>query len=288
VAEGSYRFELGDFKCISVSDGTHDFPLKNFFANAPEEEVREILRERNLPTDHITTPFTYLYVETGEHKVLVDMGAGNLSPATGKLIQNMKAANITPASIDSVFITHAHPDHIGGTLDEEGKPVFANASYFIWRREWDFWFSETEYQKADEQIKVFMNIARENLQPIQDRVCFVEFSDHEFEALPGVHAIAAPGHTPGHMVVSFSSGGEKLMYIGDTVLHPFHLEHPDWIPVYDMLPDEAESSKHKIFDMAADGKAWVIGQHFLPFPSLGHVVRKGQRWVWRPVEERNY
>jgi len=249
--------------------------------------VQELLRERNLPTDHITTPFTYLYVETDQHKVLVDMGAGNLSPATGKLIQNMKAANIAPASIDSVFITHAHPDHIGGTLDEEGKPVFANARYFIWRREWDFWFSESEYSKADEQIKVFTKIARGNLQPIQDRISFVEFSDHEFEALSGVHTIAAPGHTPGHMVVSFSSGGEKLLYIGDTVLHPFHLEHPDWIPVYDMLPDEADSSKRRIFDMAADEKAWVIGQHFSPFPSLGHVVRKGQRWVWRPVEERN-
>ena len=281
---GSYRFELGDFKCISVSDGTHDFPLKNFFANAPEEEVQELLRERNLPTDHITTPFTYLYVETGEHKVLVDMGAGHLSPATGKLIQHMTAANIAPVSIDTVFITHAHPDHIGGTLDEEGKPVFANARYFIWRREWDFWFSESECRKADGQIRMFAKIARENLQPIQDRVSFVEFSDHEFCVLPGVHTIAAPGHTPGHMVVSFSSGGEKLMYIGDTVLHPLHLEHPDWIPIYDMLPEEAGNSKRRIFNMAADDEAWVMGQHFPPFPSLGHVVRKGQQWVWRPVE----
>ena len=110
MGEGSFRFELGDFKCISVSDGTHDYPLKNFFANVSEEKVQGLLRERNLPTDHITTPFTYLYVETGEHKVLVDMGAGHLTPKTGKLTQNMKTANIDPASIDSVFITHAHPE----------------------------------------------------------------------------------------------------------------------------------------------------------------------------------
>jgi len=287
MGEGSYRFRLGDFECISISDGTHDYPPENFFANVPKEKVQELLRERNLPTDHITTPYTYLHVETGEHKVLVDMGAGHLTPKTGKLIQNMKTANIDPASIDSVFITHAHPDHIGGTLDEEGKPAFTNASFFIWKREWDFWFSESEYRKANQQIKLFMKMARENLQPIQDRIGLVEFSDHEFEALPGVRAIAAPGHTPGHMVVSFSSGGEKLMYIGDTVLHPFHLEHPNWIPVYDILPDEAAGSKRRIFDMAADEKAWVIGQHFPPFPSLGHVVRKGQGWIWRPVEVRD-
>jgi len=287
MSEGSYRFELGDFKCTCVSDGTMDYPLKSFFANVPEEKVQDLLREGNLPTDHITTPYTYLYVETSKHKVLVDMGAGHLGPKTGKLTQNMKAANINPARIDSVFITHAHPDHIGGTLDEEGKPVFTNASYFIWKREWDFWFSESEYRKANEQIKWFMKIAREKLQPIQNRIRFVEFIDHEFEALPGVCTIAAPGHTPGHMVVSFSSGVEKLMYIGDTVLYPFHLEHPDWIPVYDILSDEAASSKRRIFDIAADEKAWVIGQHFPPFPSLGHVVRKGQGWVWRPVEVRD-
>lgn len=287
MSEGSYSFELGNFECISVSDGTRDFPIKNFFANVQEEKVQKLLRECNLPTDRITTPYTHLYVKTGEHKVLVDMGAGHMTPKTGRLIQNMKTANIDPASIDSVFITHAHPDHIGGTLDEEGKPVFTNANYFIWKREWDFWFSDSEKQKGNEQIKMFMKIARENLQPIQDRIRLIEFMDHEFEALPGIRTISASGHTPGHMVVSFSSGGEKLMYIGDTVLHPFHLEHPDWIPIYDILPDEAADSKHRIFNMATDEAAWVIGQHFPPFPSLGHIVRKGQGWLWRPIEVKD-
>ena len=274
----SYQFKLGDFECVSISDGSHDYPPQNFFANVPKEQIEELLRQRNLATDHITTPYTYLYVDTGEHRVLVDMGAGNLLPTTGRLVQNMKAAGIEPADIDTVIITHAHPDHIGGTLDEEGKPVYANARYFIWKDEWDFWFSESAFAKAPE---IFVKIARKNLEPIKDRLSLL---DHESEILPGIRVIAAPGHTPGHIVVSVSSGDEQMLYIGDTVLYPLHLEHPDWTPIYDILPEKAAASKRRIFDRAVAEKAWVIGQHFPPFPGLGHVIKKGEGWQWQPIK----
>jgi glyoxylase-like metal-dependent hydrolase (beta-lactamase superfamily II) len=278
----SYHFKLGEFQCVSISDGSLDYPLQNFFANVPKEQIEEILLQRNLPTDHITTPYTYLFVNTVEHRVLVDMGAGHLAPSTGKLLQNMRAAGIEPAEIDTVMITHAHPDHIGGTLDDEGKPVYANARYFIWRNEWDFWFSETAFAKATES---FVRLARENLEPIQDRLNLL---DHESEILPGIRVIAAPGHTPGHMVVSISSGNEQLLYIGDTVLYPLHLEHPDWTPIYDIMPEKAAASKRRIFDLAAFEKALVIGQHFPPFPSLGYVVKKGEGWQWQPIETTSW
>ena len=275
---GSYRFNLGDFECVSLSDGSLDYPPKNLFANVPTEQIEEVLRQRNLPIDYITTPYTYLYVNTGEHRVLVDMGAGDLRPSTGKLLQNMKAAGIQPGDIDTVIITHAHPDHIGGTLDDEGKPVYANAHYFIWKEEWDFWFSELAEARTP---AMFVTCARTNLEPLQDRVTLL---DRESEMVPGIGAIAAPGHTPGHIVVSVSSDNERLLYIGDTVLYPLHLEHPDWIPIYDIMPEKAAASKRRIFDRAAEEKALVIGQHFPPFPSLGYVVKKGEGWQWQPIE----
>lgn len=275
--EGYYRFKVGEFECVSISDGGHKYPPKNFFANVPIEQVEEVLRQRNLPTDHIWTPYTYLFVNTGEHQVLVDMGAGSLFETTGKLLQNMDAAEIESAAIDSVFITHAHPDHIGGMLDESGNPVYANAQYFIWREEWQFWFSETASEKANEG---FVTFARKHLEPVKDRVNFVT---DESDILPGIHVFTAPGHTPGHMVVSFSSGDEQLLYIGDSVVHPLHLEHPDWLPVYDILPEKAAASKRRIFDYAADEQAWVIGQHFPPFPSLGHIVKQDEGWQWQPI-----
>jgi len=276
----SYDFRLGDFKCVSIMDGSHDYPLENFFANVPKEKVEEVLRRLNLPTDHITTPYTYLFVDTGKHQVLVDIGAGNVFPTTGRLLQNMRAAGIEPGEIDTVFITHAHPDHIGGNLDKEGSPIFLNASYYIWKDEWDFWFSEVAFEKTNE---MFVKIARTNLEPIKDRV---QFLNHDSEILPGISVIAAPGHTPGHFVVSIASGDEQLLYIGDTVLYPIHLEHLDWIPVYDIVPEKAAASKRRIFDLAADEKTWIIGQHFPPFPSLGHVIKKGNGWQWQPIDTR--
>ena len=225
--EQFYRFKLGKFEYVCISDGGHNYPPQNFFANVPQEHVEKVLRQRNLPTDHVWTPYTYLSVHTAEHRVLVDMGAGSLFETTGQLIHNMKAANIEPTTIDAVFITHAHPDHIGGTLDEQGEPVYTNAQYFIWKDEWEFWFSDTAFEKTPE---MFVTCARKNLEPVQDRVHLVE---DESDILPGIRMIAAPGHTPGHAVVSFSSGDEKLLYIGDTVLYPLHLEHRDWLPIYD-------------------------------------------------------
>jgi glyoxylase-like metal-dependent hydrolase (beta-lactamase superfamily II) len=275
---GSYHFKLGTFECVSLSDGSLDYPLRNFFANAPLERVEEVLRQRDLPTDYITTPYTYLYVNTGAHRVLVDMGAGHLGPRTGKLVDSMQAAGIRPADINTVIITHAHPDHIGGTLDDGGNPVYPNARYFIFKDEWDFWFSEAAYSIAPE---MFVTVARGNLDPVRDRVTLLE---DESDIVPGLRAIPTPGHTPGHIVVEVSSADEQLLYIGDAVLYPLHLEYPDWLPIYDILPDEAQVSKRVIFDLVAEKRMWVVGQHLPPFPSLGRVIKRGNGWQWLPID----
>lgn len=283
-----YRFKIGRFNCISLSDGTFDYnPMHIFPKDMTEDQVKEVLRNHNLQTDKLISPYTFLFVDTGEHKILVDMGAGKLGPNTGKLVGNLKASGVQPEDINIVFITHAHPDHIGGTLDDEGKPNYPNARYFMSKNEWDFWFSEEASRKVAEHLsqivptEVFMKIARGQLGPVKDRIKLIS---EESEVLPCIRVHFTPGHTPGHMVVSFYSEGEELFNVGDAILFPFFIERPDLRPMVDIIPDMADASKRRLCDLLAEKKAWVLAQHFMPFPSLGHIIRKGECWHWQPVE----
>lgn len=103
------------------------------------------------------------------------------------------------------------------------------------------------------------------------------------EIVPGIREVATPGHTPGHIALEISSDGETLLHVSDVVLHPIHLERPDWLPVFDLDPQQAAASKQRAFDMAADAGMLVFAHHFPPFPNLGHVRKLDRGWEWIPI-----
>lgn len=162
-------------------------PAKFLFANAPKERCEQALHEHNLHPGQWKewkSPYICMIVNTGKHLVLVDTGADGLDSNTGKLIQNLQTQGIKPEDIDTVILTHGHPDHIGGNTDVEGKPAFPNACYVMWKDEWDFWTSGQAELKLDEHGKeVLLKFARKNLPPIQGQLDLV---DHETEIVPGI------------------------------------------------------------------------------------------------------
>jgi len=226
--------------------------------------------------------------------VLVDTGAGDLgahaaqvfpgldhsTSVTGLLPENLGTLGVEPSEIDTVIITHAHPDHVGGTLDETGGLVFPSARYFISGEEWEFWISDVATAKAP---AIMVETARRNLGPLKERISLIE---GEVEIVPGVRAIATFGHTPGHIALSIASDSERLLHISDAVLYPLHLEHPEWTPVFDILPEQASASKRRIFDLAAEEDALVFAHHFPPYPSLGRVRKREQGWRWQPIHKQ--
>jgi len=291
MSNETFQFDIGKLKCITVSDGNLTYvpptfppPATLLFANAKRERLEQVLLEHNLQPEQWvewTSPYICLLVNTGDHLVLVDTGAGSLAPTTGRLVQNMQAEGIGPGDIDTVILTHGHPDHLGGNTDAEGKPAFLNARYVIWKEEWDFWTSEQAEQRLDEHVRgILIRFARENLPPLQGKI---DLLDRETEIVPGIRAIAAPGHTPGHMALEISSGGEQLLCISDAALHPIHLEQPEWYAAVDFAPEQALSTRRRLLSRAAARKTLVLAFHF-PFPGLGHIVQKGNAWQWQPIE----
>ena len=286
MAKNSYPFKVGGFECLVISDGDFAIPHDEIFINAPVSQVEQLLGKHGLKPGGIAIQATCSLVKTGQKLVLLDTGFGtDFEPNVGKLIENLQAERIKPADIDIVILSHAHLDHMGGNTDAEGKPLFPNARYIISKDDWEFWTREPNLAtlREDSFKQAQITAVRKNLLPIQDRFDIV---DYETEILPGIKAIAAPGHTPGHMILAISSGNEQLLCTFDVAHYPFQLEQPDWYFVGDIIPERAALTRRQILNRASTDKVLVMACHF-PFPGLGHIIKDGEAWTWQPIEPRS-
>jgi glyoxylase-like metal-dependent hydrolase (beta-lactamase superfamily II) len=274
----AYRFMLGDFECIAIHDGDTGYLASQYVANAPPDEVELALEGHQHSPQQIPSPYSGLIIRTGSNLVLIDTGAGDLTPTVGFLEQNLRRAGIDPTQVDTVILTHGHPDHIGGVVDHHGNLIYPNARHVMFRDEWDQWTDDGYLSRLPD---VFGRAARRNLLPLADRVTLL---DRDAEIEPGIEAIDSAGHTAGHLAVAIRSGHDELLYISDAALHPIHLEHPDWHPIWDFQPQAALATKRALFDRAATDQSLVLAFHFPPFPSLGHVTRQDAGWRWHPLE----
>ena len=269
-----YRFALGDAEVTVVSDGPLPLgPPKGTFVGVPDDQVKKMLSDNSLSPDNVVLEQNSPIVNTGDKLILFDTGMGtakNFGPTTGRQQKSMKEAGIKPEDIDAVVFSHAHIDHIGGVVDESGKVLFPNAQYYIAQSDVDFW---TDESKAGGPLKDFINHARKNLMPVRDRIVF--FKDGQ-EFLPGVQALAAPGHTVGHTMFMVSSGGKSFAFLGDLTHHAILLlEKPRMQFSYDTDPAQAAESRVKMLDMLAANKIPVMSYHYA-LPGYGHVAKTGE------------
>lgn len=286
---GFYRFKLGSFELVSLSDGTLSVPAAVFAGNATPEEVAAVL-QAGFQSETLTPDCNVLYVNTGQNQVLIDTGNGSLGAASaGKLLDNMQAAQIDPAAIDTVIITHAHGDHVGGLLDQSGAAVFANARFYISKTEYDFWTQpEVSFPKigvdAEFQQRA-IDTARQQLGGIQSQLTTFEMDQ---EIVPGLTAVPAPGHTAGQVAIQIASGDLSMMHVADVVhTHTINLWHPEWKPIFDADPDQAAATRQQLLAQIAANRQLMYAYHF-PFPGLGHIrPRETGGFEWEPVSWRS-
>lgn len=276
-----YRFKIGNAEATIVSDGI--LPLgkpEDNFVGLSKAEMDKQLSDNFLPLENAVLEQNALIVNTGERLVLFDTGMGSLKifgPTTGKLLNSMKQAGIDPKDIDAVIMSHAHIDHCGGNCDDSGKSHFPNAQFYIAQSDFDYWTNPATVPDAFKPA--FLDTAVKNLPPIRDRLHFIKDGA---EVVPGVHAIAAYGHTVGHTIFMIDSGGKQLCYIGDLAHHPvLLLQKPLTEFKYDTDPKQSAQSRVKQLGMLADKKIPLVAYHFA-WPGVGHVARQGDGFRYFP------
>jgi len=280
------RFRLGAFEVTTLSDAAAmiDGPWPIVGEDRPAAEVEAVMRDNLLPEKRFQPGFTPTVVNTGRELILFDTGNGPDGfvprPAGGRLAGSMAQAGLRPEQIDVVALTHCHPDHMGGLM-EGGKPVFPNARYVVGADEHAFW-SEEERLQAPEggnelaSAKMF----RRNVAPFAERTTFLKPGQ---EVAPGVTALAAFGHTPGHLAYHIESAGRRLLIWGDCAHHEVaSLAHPEWSAFFDTDKQQGADTRRRIYDMAATERLPVIGYH-TSFPSAGYVERAGAAYRWLPL-----
>ena len=277
-AKPFHTYKIGDAEVTAVYDGIWEKPHDPaFISNASVDEVKAAMTKAGLPAEFVSIPFTVAVVRTGGKTILCDSGTGGqVQPTAGKLHANLKAAGIDAGKIDTILVSHCHPDHIFGLMEKEtNKPVFPNAEIVISDDEYKFWTDPAVIDKLPEARK---GLAR-RIQATFPTWKNIRQVSGEAEVANGIRFVLTPGHTPGHRSFHLSSGNAQLMLSNDACYVPaLVVANPGWHGAYDQNAQVAEASRRKLMDRVVADKIQIAGYHF-PFPGAGTLAKDGNGYA---------
>jgi glyoxylase-like metal-dependent hydrolase (beta-lactamase superfamily II) len=281
---GVYHRRIGEIVVTALSDGYLDSGL-DMLRNITVEESARLLHDAfrpDFPGGGRRTSVNGYAIHSAGRLALIDTGSGNyLQPSAGKLMHNLAAANIDPAAIERVILTHMHPDHSAGLSEmPTGRRVFPNAELVMDENELRHWHDDAAMARASERAKtLYFQAAREQMAPYRDRLHI--FSDAG-EVFPGVSAMPLHGHTPGHTGYLITSGGNALLIWGDIVHVPeIQVPRPEVTIDFDTDPDKAAATRRHVLDMAASERLLIAGMH-VHYPGFANIARNAGGHVLVP------
>ncbi|WP_217433726.1 MBL fold metallo-hydrolase [Caulobacter sp. S45] len=265
VAPAAQSFQLGRLKLIALRDALNVTPNdgKVIGLGQNPSAIGAVLQAAGAPTDKITLGVDALLVEGGGRVMLFDTGLG--PKVQGVLSQSLALAGVSPDAVTDVFITHTHGDHVGGLVTADGRLAFPRAVVRMSATEWAW----MEAQSKNPALVAAITPQVRTFEP-------------GTEVVQGVSAVAAPGHTPGHVGYEIASGPQHLFDMGD-VAHSsiVSLAKPDWAIAYDTDKTEGEATRRALLTRLAASHEPVFAPHF-PFPGVGRIVAAGGGFAWSP------
>lgn len=277
VPATTHSFHVGGLEVTTILDGTvvRDAVKPPFCLDLPEDRIQTLAAANHLPADRLEQSFVPTLVNTGDELILFDVGFGAKGPTegTGLLRARMAQAGYAPEDVDLVVFTHVHPDHILG-VSIDGEPTFPNARYAISQVEFDEW---TSGARLPETRMVNRQLFLDLIVPLADRMTFLSPGD---TVARGITAMAAYGHSPGHMMFMLDDGGKQALLWADLVNHHvFSLQVPDARVAFDDDPEMASATRRRVLDMVSADAIPVIGYH-MPFPSVGYITSVEDGYFW--------
>ncbi|MGI9434087.1 MAG: MBL fold metallo-hydrolase [Geminicoccaceae bacterium] len=271
---GFFRYQIGDIRCTALYDGIwRKDHAEGFILNASVDDTRDALAKGGLAPDHVTIEFAQTLLEMGGRTVLIDPGTGGQwVPTAGSMLDHMTASGLHPRDIDTILISHFHPDHIFGLMEPEtNAQVFPDSEIIVPAAEYDFWTDPQIFSKLPEGWRGLAQRIQATFPnwPNVSRVM------HDIEVLPGIRSLATPGHTPGHTAYHISSGRSELIVAGDIAITPaLFVANPGWHITFDADPELAETTRRQLFDRVVTDDIFIAGYHF-GFPNVGRMVADG-------------
>ena len=261
--------KIGNVKVTVLEDGYLNLPkevLKNI-----SPELEKTLTD-NAESDLVLSNINTFLIEQNDQKLLVDAGCRDIfGPTCGFLPKQLEKAGTKPEEITDLFFTHLHPDHVGGAINEDGNPVFVNASVKIPEKEIDFW-NKDNFQDIDINGKGFADLAKSLLKAYDGKIIPISNED---EIIKNVHIVDLPGHTPGHSGFRIDDSNESFINLGDILHVPnIQLENPNISLLFDVDMEQGLKTRKMLFDMVSTDKLMCSGGHMLA-PKFGFIEKFG-------------
>ena len=210
---------VGSTRVVALKDGELTLP-KEILLNIDEETTKKLSEENNQLTNSQINAYL---IFKNEKILLVDSGCRDLfGPTCGFVHEEIAKANVKPEDITDIFFTHLHPDHVGGSINKDGKAIFPNATVNIIEDELNFW-SKDDFEDIEVNGKNMADLNKSVIKAYGERVKTIKTNQ---EIISGVFPVPLPGHTPGHSGFRIDDDNISFVQMGD-VLHTPNLQLSD-------------------------------------------------------------